>query len=73
MVFYHDATQIESNTLTKNSIDIVKKLEGKLNITTYANLSDYESWCASPVTISDDIKRYKTYLRFKPDINMKTV
>ena len=73
MVFYHDATQIESNTLTKNSIDIVKKLEGKLDITTYANLSDYESWCASPVTISDDIKRYKTYLRFKPDIKMKTV
>ena len=70
---YHDATQIESNTLTQNSIDVVKKLEGKLDITTYANLSDYESWCAAPVTINDDIKRYKTYLRFKPDIRMKTV
>lgn len=73
MVLYHDASQIQSNTLTSNSIEIVKKLDGELDITTYANLSDYESWCASPVTINDDIKRYKTYLRFKPDIRMKTV
>lgn len=72
-VFYHDASQIKANTLTQNSIDIVKSLKGKLDITTYANLSDYESWCASPVTINDDIKRYKTYLRFKPDIKMKTI
>lgn len=73
LTFYHDATQIKSNTLTDNSIDIVKHLDGKLDITTYANLSDYESWCAAPITINEDIKRYKTYLRFKPDIKMKTV
>lgn len=71
--FYHDASQVGANTLTKNSIGIVKAIDGNLDITTYVNLADYDGWTGAPVTVNDDHKRYKTYMRFKHDISMNYV
>ncbi len=73
MILYHDASQIEANTLTDASIKAVKDVPGRLDITTYVNLADYDSWAGAPVTISDDKSRYKKYTRFKPDIRMNYV
>lgn len=37
---YYDATEMKENTLTQNSLDIMKKLDGPLTITTYVNMFD---------------------------------
>lgn len=72
-ILYHDASQIDANTLTENSVKTIKAIPGRLDITTYVNLSDYDCWAGAPVTINDDRARYKKYMRFKPDIKMNYV
>ena len=72
-VFYHDATATKVNTITPNSKTVLDSLEGPLKVTTYVNLSDFNCWMASPVYINNDIKSFKSYIRFKPDIDMKYV
>ncbi len=73
LIFYHDASQIDANTLTETSIKTVQAVKGRLEITTYVNLADYDSWSGAPATINDDIARYKKYIRFKPDIHLHSV
>ncbi len=73
LIFYHDATQINANTLTDNSIKTVESVKGSIDITTYVNLADYESWSGAPESINDDLNRYKKYIRFKPDIHLHSV
>ena len=71
--FFYDATYTKVNTLTPNSQDIVKQLEGGLTITTYTNLLDENYWIALPGSINADLERFEKYVRFKPEIKMKYV
>ncbi len=73
LVFYHDTTNTQANTLTENSRHLLEQIEGTLKITTYANLAEYSSWTAAPAGIYDDFKRYRKYFRFKPDIVMDNI
>mgnify|MGYP004703660549 CR=1 FL=1 len=73
VVAYYDASRTKVNTLTDTSRRIVEGVEGPLKITTYVNLSDYNAWMGAPISVNDDIKRFKTYMRFKPDIRMEYV
>lgn len=73
MVAYYDASRTKANTLTETSRRIVEGVEGPLKITTYVNLSDYDAWMGAPASVNDDIKRFKIYMRFKPDIRMEYV
>ncbi len=69
---YYDSTQKKTNTLTKNSQDIISKLKGKIKITTYVNIFDQSNFYpGSPSNQKNDIARYKQYSRFYP--NMKFV
>ena len=72
---YYDATRTKVNTLTPNSQEIVSKMKGNLTITTYANVLDEERflWYGFPKSELSDIKRFKQYTRFKPEIKMKYV
>ncbi|WP_415988474.1 Gldg family protein [Butyricimonas virosa] len=72
---YYDATRTKVNTLTPNSQEIVSKMKGNLTITTYANVLDEDRflWYGFPKSELSDIKRFKQYTRFKPDIKMKYV
>lgn len=73
MAFY-DATRTKVRTLTENSQDVVKRLEGGLTITTYTNaLEDGTLWYATPRYVNQDLERFKQYTRFKPEIKMKYV
>ncbi|MCR9013322.1 Gldg family protein [Gabonibacter chumensis] len=73
MAFY-DATRTKVRTLTENSQDVVKRLEGGLTITTYTNaLEDGTLWYATPRYVNQDLERFKQYTRFKPEIEMKYV
>ena len=70
---YYDATEMKENTLTQNSLDIMKKLDGPLTITTYVNMFDENYFRALPRYYNEDLNRFEKYIRFKPEIKMKYV
>ncbi|MBS7197538.1 MAG: Gldg family protein [Bacteroidales bacterium] len=70
---YVDTTREKSRTLTPNSQEIVKKLEGGLTITTYSNLLDDDFMKAIPRYQNYDKGNFREYVRFKPEIKMKYV
>lgn len=73
MKLYYDGTYNKSNTLSKESQEAIKDLEGKLTITTYVNLLAQEVYAGLPWNRNNDIARYQKYARFKPDLEMKYV
>ena len=73
LMWYYDATETKMNTLTKNSQEIVAKLDGAMTITTYVNLLDADTWFATYGFMKPDMDRFKQYVRFKPDIKLKYV
>lgn len=70
---YLDMTWDKSNTLTKNSQEVIKQLKGGLTITTYSNLLTDDWFEAIPERVNFDRYHFKQYIRFKPDIKMKYV
>ncbi|WP_294140961.1 Gldg family protein [uncultured Sanguibacteroides sp.] len=70
---YCDVTATQSNTLTPNSQEIVKQLDGGLTITTFVNLLEENRYSGLPRNRKDDIKKFEKYIRFKPEIKMKYV
>ncbi|MEY8593552.1 Gldg family protein [Butyricimonas hominis] len=73
MKYYYDATYTKSNTLSKESQEVLKNLEGDLTITTYVNLLDESFYYGLPRNRNKDFERFEKYFRFKPDIKMKYV
>lgn len=71
--YYYDATYTKSNTLTKESQDIMKQLDGGLTIVTYVNLLDETFYAGLPRNRNQDFERYEKYYRFKPDMKMEYV
>lgn len=71
--YYYDATYSQSNTLSKESREIIKNIEGPLKITTYVNMIGNEYVAALPVNRRYDMERFERYFRFKPDITMDYV
>ena len=70
---YYDSTATKINTLTEVSQQILEQLKGDLSITTYVNYLDRDAFYGWPTMVNEDKKRFKQYLRFKPDIKMKYV
>lgn len=75
LMYFYDATRTKLRTLTKASRDIVSKAKGGLTITTYANALDEDRmlWMGMPRAELDDMRRFREYLRFKPEIKMNYV
>lgn len=73
MKYYYDATYTKSNTLSKESQDVIKNMDGDLTITTYVNLLDESFYNGLPRNRNRDFERFEKYFRFKPDIKMKYV
>lgn len=73
LILYFDATQIKRNTLTENSQEVLKQIDGKLKITTYVNMADNNCWIGVPRNINKDLKFFNEYIRFKPDISIDYV
>ncbi len=70
---YYDASRTKFNTLTPNSQEIVKKLDGGLTITTFTNILDNDFYSTLPENVNWDKEVFKQYVRFKPEIKMKYV
>ncbi|WP_059026328.1 Gldg family protein [Gabonibacter massiliensis] len=74
LMTYYDATATKTNTLTENSQDVIARMKGGLTITTYVNLLDGDDlWNGLPENVKSDQERFKKYVRFKPEIEMKYV
>lgn len=70
---YYDATEMKANTLTRNSQEVMEKLDGPLTITTYVNMLDENYFRMLPQYYNEDFERFEKYIRFKPEIKMKYV
>jgi len=68
---YHDSTRTNINTLTPNSQEVISKLKGKVNITTYVNIFDQNFYDGLPSSQNYDIDRFKQYSRFYPNIEFE--
>ena len=71
--YYYDATYTQSNTLCKESQDIMRNIKDKLTITTYVNLFDEQFFWFHPHNKNYDKERLEKYIRFKPDTELKYV
>lgn len=71
--FYLDAIRPDSNTLARESLEVMKRLDGPMTITSYVNMLDPNAYSATPAQRNNDLKRFEKYLRFKPEIRMKYV
>lgn len=75
MMCFYDATYAKQRTLSEESQEVVRQLNGPLNITTYVDIFDTSSDfdVASPQNQLEDFNRFKLYTRFKPEIKMNYV
>ena len=69
--WYDDVTDTQMNTLSKVSKDVVRKLDGELKIKTYVNMLDQNFETGIPKNQKMDMKRFESYIRFKPDIKLE--
>lgn len=73
LMSYYDSTATKYLTLTPNSQDIIAQAKGGMTITSYTNLLDPYFWIGMPQQVNEDLKRFKQYRRFKPEIKFKYV
>ena len=73
LTFYADLSANKSNTLTKTSQDMIDKLDGPMKLTSYVNILDDGSYMAMPANQLNDMERFESYVRFKPDLEMEYV
>jgi ABC-2 type transport system permease protein len=73
LMSFYDATITKQQTLTPNSQDVMNEMDGGLTITTYVNLLEDNYVFGLPANVNEDKRRFRQYLRFKPEIKMKYV
>ena len=73
LMSFYDATATKQRTITKNSQEIIKRVDGKLTLTTYVNVLDRLFQLGLPRNRMNDQERFRQFRRFKPEIKMKYV
>lgn len=69
-----DVTETKSQTITIPSQEVINSVKGPVEITTYANILDEEGfYLGIPSMMNYDKNYLMPYIRFKPDIRLKTV
>ncbi|GAF05204.1 Gldg family protein [Saccharicrinis fermentans] len=71
MMKYYDSTRNNLNTLTKSSQEVMSKFEGKIKITTYANIYGLNFRSVSPRSQKRDQAFFEKYYRFYPNIELE--
>lgn len=70
---FYDATWSKDRTLSEESQEVMRQLDGGMTITTYVNVLDEEFENYIPSEQMRDRDRFKQYTRFKPEIKMRYV
>ncbi|MDD2583853.1 MAG: Gldg family protein [Bacteroidales bacterium] len=73
LTLFYDATQNKANTLSDTSIDIIKRLNGRVNITTYVNMADEQHKLGITSSKISDGEKFDRYRRFMPSLKMDYV
>lgn len=73
LMYFYDTNDNKRMSLSKNSQEVMKNVKGKATITTYVNLLESHYHLGKMSSINDDIKRFRKYKRFKPDLKMDYV
>ena len=74
LMAYYDATETRRQTITEPSQEVMKRVEGPVELTTYVNILDEEGfYLGVPSRFNNDKAYIRHYLRFKPDIKLKYV
>ncbi|MDD7885095.1 Gldg family protein [Flavivirga sp. 57AJ16] len=68
LMAYYDSSRTKMNTLTENSQEVISKLKGKIELTTYVNIFDRFYSFGAPIAQKRDMDRYKQYSRFYPNM-----
>ena len=70
--FFYDATANKDRTITPNSQEILKQVDGGLTITSYVNLLDKLGYLGMPSNWFNTRNIFETFTRFKPEIKLKS-
>lgn len=71
---YYDATSNKTRTLTPNAQKILTELgDEPLEVTAYSNLLGRQWYLSNPETYNQNLARWEPYLRFKQNIELKTI
>lgn len=73
LIGYADLTRDKTRTLTQKSRDIVDKLNGDIEVTTYVNALDQYFSIGKPDQRNSDLARFDMYNRFYPHFKMSYV
>ena len=62
IILYYDASKTKVNTLTANSIKAITDIHGRLDVTTYVNVADYDCWSESPEAVNASLAMRRSRL-----------
>ncbi|HJF69354.1 MAG TPA: Gldg family protein [Butyricimonas virosa] len=69
---FYDATANKDRTITPNSQEILKQVDGGLTITSYVNLLDKFGYLGMPSNWFNTRNIFETFTRFKPETKLKS-
>ena len=69
---FYDATANKDRTITPNSQEILKQVDGGLTITSYFNLLDKFGYLGMPSNWFNTRNIFETFTRFKPETKLKS-
>lgn len=69
---FYDATANKDRTITPNSREILKQVDGGLTITSYVNLLDKFGYLGMPSNWFNTRNIFETFTRFKPETKLKS-
>lgn len=70
---FYDATAGKDRTITPNSQEILKRVDGGLTITSYVNLLDKQGYLGMPANWHNVRRVFEQFTRFKPEIKLKSL
>lgn len=73
MIHYYDGTSTKRNTLSRESQEVVKQLDGGLTLTTYVNIFEENAYIGMPGERNWDMERFEKFIRFKPELDFRYV
>ncbi len=74
LMCFHDSTETRMRTLTESGQDVMHRLKGPVEMVSYVNILDEDGfYLGMPSKYTSDVAYIRQYLRFKPDIRVKSV
>uniref|UniRef100_UPI003D7FAC5F Gldg family protein n=1 Tax=Pedobacter sp. TaxID=1411316 RepID=UPI003D7FAC5F len=70
---YYDTTRFKTNTLTDESLAIIKQLKKPVTITTYPNVNNSYAHLGAPKFRNFELRQFEQYSRYLPGIKFKYV